>query len=122
MKEKIENLKQEIALLLPKITTNKEFYETQSAYLGKSGKITSLLRELGKAPKEDRPQLGKAINDLKVWAENAFLQTEKFMLAGCRLPIWRIFQFFNVRSSLPDTTGIGSQIFIIGKAIEPYFV
>ena len=77
MKEKIENLKQEIALLLPKITTNKEFYETQSAYLGKSGKITSLLRELGKAPKEDRPQLGKAINELKVWAENAFLQTEK---------------------------------------------
>ena len=77
MKEKIENLKQEITGLLPSISTNKEFYETQSAYLGKSGKITSLLRELGKAPKEDRPMLGKAINELKVWAENAFSGAEK---------------------------------------------
>ena len=77
MKEKIENLKTEVLQARQNISTNKMFYETQSTFLGKNGKITNLLRELGKAPKEERPFLGKAINELKFWAEKIFAQTEK---------------------------------------------
>lgn len=77
MKQLIEELKNEITQKLPTINSNKEFYATQSVYLGKAGKITALLRELGKAPKEERPELGKAINQLKSWAETQFALTEK---------------------------------------------
>ena len=77
MKENIEQIKNEITALLPTLGTNKAFYDAQSAYLGKAGKITMLLRGLGQAPKEDRPALGKAINELKVWAEGQFEQAEK---------------------------------------------
>lgn len=77
MKERIESLKAEVLESTKTISTNKEFYEKQSAFLGKNGKITGLLRELGKAPKEERPILGKAINELKVWAEGIFERTEK---------------------------------------------
>lgn len=77
MKENIEKIKNEINALLPTISSNKAFYDAQSEYLGKAGKITMMLRELGKAPKEDRPALGKAINELKIWTENQFAQAEK---------------------------------------------
>lgn len=77
MKTQIEKIKQEIATLLPQIATQKGFYDAQSTYLGKAGKITMLLRGLGSAPKEERPTLGKQINELKLWAEGQFLATEK---------------------------------------------
>ncbi|MFC1595670.1 phenylalanine--tRNA ligase subunit alpha [Candidatus Margulisiibacteriota bacterium] len=34
-------------------------------FLGKSGKLTSLLKEVGKLPKEERPQFGKLVNEVK---------------------------------------------------------
>ncbi len=39
-------------------------------YLGKNGEITSLLKSLGSIPKEDRPEIGKLINDVKAEVEN----------------------------------------------------
>ena len=77
MKENIEKLKTEILERLGALSTNKLFYDAQKEFLGKNGKITALLRELGKAPKEERPTLGKLINELKVWAENQFALKEK---------------------------------------------
>lgn len=79
MKEIIENLQKEITAKLQAVSLAKEFYELQGAYLGKSGAITALLRELGKASKEERPALGKQINELKIWAENQFALTQKFI-------------------------------------------
>ena len=45
-------------------------------YLGKQGEVTLLSRELGKADPADRPALGKAINALRVWAEEQFKSAE----------------------------------------------
>lgn len=86
MKEIIENLKNEISAELLTAENNKvstkDFFELQGKYISKSGKITALLRELGKLPKEDRAETGKQINELKVWAENQFSQTEKNLKQG----------------------------------------
>ena len=82
MKEIIKNLQTEISSKLASVETemkltSKEFFELQGNYISKNGKITALLRELGKVPKEERAELGKEINALKVWAENQFSLTEK---------------------------------------------
>jgi len=45
-------------------------------YLGKQGEVTMLSRELGKADPAERPALGKAINALRVWAEEQFKAAE----------------------------------------------
>lgn len=45
-------------------------------YLGKQGEVTLLSRELGKADPAERPALGKAINALRVWAEEQFKAAE----------------------------------------------
>ena len=39
--------------------------ETRVKYLGKSGLMTGLLKNLGKLPPEERPQAGQAINKAK---------------------------------------------------------
>lgn len=36
------------------------------AYMGKKGKVTGLLKELGTLPADERPQAGQQINDLKI--------------------------------------------------------
>lgn len=78
MEEKINDLKQEILdVLNSEILSDKKFYEIQGKYLGKNGVITGLLKELGKVDREQRPVLGKQINELKVWAENKFSFAEK---------------------------------------------
>lgn len=45
-------------------------------YLGKQGEVTMLSRELGKADPSERPALGKAINALRMWAEEQFKSAE----------------------------------------------
>lgn len=69
MKEKIEDIRNRISEALEKIKTGKELFELKAKYvLGKTGEIPALMKELGKADKEDRPKLGQLINGLKDWA------------------------------------------------------
>ncbi len=43
--------------------------EVRVSYLGAKGKITGLLKQLGKLPKEERPEAGQRINRVKVAVE-----------------------------------------------------
>ncbi|MDD4815564.1 MAG: phenylalanine--tRNA ligase subunit alpha [Clostridia bacterium] len=72
MEENIKLMQNQLSLQLQQISNSKEFFELQAKYLGKSGEITGLMKELGKVSKEERPALGKLINSFKVWAENEF--------------------------------------------------
>lgn len=48
--------------------------EVRVAYLGKKGKVTLLLKELGTLSEAERPKAGQQINDLKVAIDTALLQ------------------------------------------------
>lgn len=80
IEQNIVKVQNDILNALSNINGKKEFYELQSQYIGKSGKITALLRELGKVEKEQRPAVGKRINELKNWAETQFSITENIVL------------------------------------------
>lgn len=45
-------------------------------YLGKSGKLTELLKSVGRLPKEERPEIGKTVNVVKADLETYFEQQE----------------------------------------------
>ncbi|MDH3393705.1 MAG: phenylalanine--tRNA ligase subunit alpha, partial [Desulfobulbaceae bacterium] len=51
-------------------------------YLGRKGLFTSLMRQLGKAPAEDRPRLGKLANDIKQELAQAFAARQDELGAG----------------------------------------
>src|SRR5690625_1021757 len=45
--------------------TRQDIENVRVRFLGKKGEITALLRSLGSLPKEERPEAGKRINDLR---------------------------------------------------------
>lgn len=78
MELKISEIKEKIKDDLKGVRTSKTLFELKVKYvLGKAGEIPSLMKELGKAAKEDRPRLGQIINGLKDWATEAFAEKEK---------------------------------------------
>ena len=72
MQEKISNIK---ALAINDINLAKdlkELFDVKVKYLGKNGSVTELMKGMKDIPKEDRPQFGKIVNDLRVEIENEF--------------------------------------------------
>lgn len=45
-------------------------------YLGKSGEVTALLKQLKDVPKEEKPAVGKLINDVRIKMEEALYKAE----------------------------------------------
>ena len=78
MENRIEEIKRDIAVEIEQVSDSKALYELKTKYvLNKVGIIPALMKELGKAPKEDRPRLGQIINALKDWASEVFAEKEK---------------------------------------------
>ncbi|MCH2533429.1 MAG: phenylalanine--tRNA ligase subunit alpha [Bdellovibrionales bacterium] len=47
------------------VADTKALYDLKVFFLGKQGEVTALMKELGKLPKEERPEWGQKINALK---------------------------------------------------------
>jgi len=66
MRENIEEIKREAEERIDKAQNEKELEEIQIKFLGrKQGKITQILRNMGNLPLENRPIVGKLVNELK---------------------------------------------------------
>jgi phenylalanyl-tRNA synthetase, alpha subunit len=79
LKEKIEEILSGCRSVIEKAKTVLELYEAKVSYLGKSGALTALLKELKTAPPEERPTIGKALNDARVSLEALFAEREKVL-------------------------------------------
>ncbi len=77
METKINLLKEKLNQELKNINDSKSLYSLQSSYLGKTGEISLMMRELGKVDKEERPKLGQIINQLKEWAISKFFNASQ---------------------------------------------
>lgn len=71
MKEKVESIKSAALLAIEQATTSSGLNDVRVRFLGKSGEITSLMKLLGTVSKEERPAMGKALNDVRVQIESA---------------------------------------------------
>ncbi len=65
MQDKIAKLIEECKTSVEKMTDIKSLSELKVKYLGKSGIVTDLLKGLKDYPKEERPQIGKFINQAR---------------------------------------------------------
>ncbi|MBR1867148.1 MAG: phenylalanine--tRNA ligase subunit alpha [Clostridia bacterium] len=80
MENKIADIKERLKKELAEIKTSRLLYELKVKYvIGKTGEIPSLMKELGKASKEDRPKLGQIINGLKDWANQTIAEREAYI-------------------------------------------
>lgn len=67
--QSVEALEQEAASAIDAATTTSELREIEIKYLGKSGLLTGLMRNIGQLPPEEKPLFGKKINEAKARLE-----------------------------------------------------
>ena len=65
MKEKLEQLLAEGKARIEAVRTEPELQEVKALLLGKQGTLTGLLKELPKLDVSLRPEMGKAVNQVK---------------------------------------------------------
>ena len=65
MLNEIERIREQALEELEAVSDSEALERWKSAYIGKKGRVTQLLRQIGKLPKEERPAAGKAANRLR---------------------------------------------------------
>ncbi len=79
MEAKIKALREQMEEALGRVQSKAELDAFWQAYLSKKGSVTGLMKELGNVPKEDRPAVGKLINEFKNYAEQRYQEVRQKM-------------------------------------------
>ena len=77
MMQQLEELKHAAAEELQAASDIDQLNAWHTAYLGKRGGITAALRQIGKLPAEERPQAGRAANEIRRFLEEAYAEKEE---------------------------------------------
>jgi len=77
LSEKLALIRQEIVDELKTIEDSKKAFEYRKSLMdSKTGKIGTLMREMGKIPNELKADYGKKVNEIKTWAQEQFEEVE----------------------------------------------
>ena len=79
MEEKIKALKEQMEAALGHVQSKEQLGEFWQKFLGKKGSIADLMKGLGSVPKEDRPNVGKTINEFKNQVEARYQEMKNRM-------------------------------------------
>tara|TARA_B100001248_G_scaffold39480_1_gene25245 strand:+ start:2201 stop:3223 length:1023 start_codon:yes stop_codon:yes gene_type:complete len=79
--DKLKELEEASLTAIAKAVSTSDLYQVKVEYWGKQGKVSLLMREMGKMPKEERPEFGKKVNQLKTKLESAYTEKESSLKA-----------------------------------------
>jgi phenylalanyl-tRNA synthetase alpha chain len=74
--DRLKSLQDEAGLKFKGAATSAALYEQKVHYLGKSGVLTELMKEMASLPKEEKPLFGKAVNEVKQVLEAVYAEAE----------------------------------------------
>ena len=78
LNEKLSEIKSKIESDLKEINSSKGIFEYKKSVMdSKEGKIGSLMKEMGKIPKELKADYGKKVNEIRNWAQEKFDSLDK---------------------------------------------
>ncbi len=104
LSEKLSAIKNEMVEQLKNIDSSKGVYEFRKAIMdAKTGKIGSLMKEMGKIPNEMKAEYGKKVNEIKGWAQ------EQLDNLDCRLKeaeMRRKYESEKIDVTLPSKKGV----------------
>ena len=75
--EKIKSIEEQVDTSINEAESTKGLYEIKMKFLGKTGVISELLKNMRDVPPEERPSLGKLLNALRQKVEEKFERIEK---------------------------------------------
>src|SRR5579872_2495157 len=82
--QQLEQVRRDAETALSQASNSEQIQAWHSEYLGRKGQLTSILRNLGSLSAEERPQVGKVANDIKVALETE-LQARQEAIAQANL-------------------------------------
>lgn len=77
MQDKINEIEKSIDEAVKDVQSSKTLQEIKMRFLGKTGEISSLMKNMRDVPPEQRPSMGKLLNALREWTEERFEAIEK---------------------------------------------
>ena len=77
MLQEITTLKSQIEAELPAVTSAELLEQFRLRHLVKKGTLTALMERLRKVPKEDKPLVGKALNELRQFVDQEFTRLKE---------------------------------------------
>ena len=77
LKEKLDSIKSAAVEKFKSAPSSKDLYEAKVHYLGKSGALTEIMKEMGSLNKDERPQFGKLVNEVKSFLEEEYSRCEQ---------------------------------------------
>jgi phenylalanyl-tRNA synthetase alpha chain len=82
MENRLQSLKAEAVEALSAISGQQNLEAFRVKFLGRKGLLSTVMKELSQAPKEDRPRLGQLANSVKKEVEALFLGKKEEVAAG----------------------------------------
>lgn len=76
LSEKLQQLKMQGLEKFKSAQSSQDLYNQKVHYLGKNGVLTEIMKEVGSLPKEEKPQFGKLVNEVKVALESFYTESE----------------------------------------------
>ena len=77
MQDKIKEIEKSIDSAVRDVKSSKTLQEIKMRFLGKTGEISALMKNMRDVPPEERPSMGKLLNALRQWTEEKFSEIEK---------------------------------------------
>lgn len=79
MEQKIKSLREQVDAAIDAVKSKEDLSAFWQQFLSKKGSIPSLMKGLGAVPKEDRPAVGKVINEFKAQVSARYEEVAKKM-------------------------------------------
>ena len=77
MQDQVKTIREQALAACRQAETVQELNEARVKFLGKKGELTLILRKTGQLPKEERPQFGKLVNEVRDELELVWDQREE---------------------------------------------
>lgn len=81
LQTKLDALRDSALGEMKKTQSSQALYELKVQFLGKSGTLTELMKEMASLPKEEKPAFGKLVNEVKSLLEKAFDERDQELKA-----------------------------------------
>lgn len=79
MKEKLNHLNAEVESAIKSVKTTADLETIQNKYFSRKGELATIMQELGKVPAEQKPEMGKLLNETKKHLEALFEEKSQKM-------------------------------------------
>lgn len=76
---RLQQIKEEALKAFEKAPNRRDLYDQKVHFLGKSGQLTEVMKEMAKLPKEEKPLFGKLVNEVKAVLEAAYTDAEAIL-------------------------------------------